>query len=232
MCGCRICSSCHRMKRRLHPGLSITRHTALSFTEDHFSVLIFHSTGFCQAGKDLRLSSLASDPLDVPPGFMLVGVKSPSLPETLLVCAVDRRFLPDERGRYALLGEGEDWNRKLVLLTKNQLKEENTECICAIQLCECRDTQKILFILYSFYCNNFFLFWYPQQVSQETVWAVERKVSAISQSSPITLTWSSTPSPRNRSTWSTICTETARACSSEELPSVGGEMVRGAHMLM
>uniref|UniRef100_A0A8C4IM31 Growth regulating estrogen receptor binding 1 n=1 Tax=Dicentrarchus labrax TaxID=13489 RepID=A0A8C4IM31_DICLA len=60
--------------------------------------------GFCQAGRDLRLSSLASDPLDVPPGFMLVGVKSPSLPENLLVCAVDRRFLPDERGHNALLG--------------------------------------------------------------------------------------------------------------------------------
>uniref|UniRef100_A0A3B5BGM7 Growth regulating estrogen receptor binding 1 n=1 Tax=Stegastes partitus TaxID=144197 RepID=A0A3B5BGM7_9TELE len=60
--------------------------------------------GFCQAGRDLRLSSLASDPLDVPPGFMLVGVKSPALPENLLVCAVDRRFLPDERGRNALLG--------------------------------------------------------------------------------------------------------------------------------
>lgn len=82
--------------------------TAYSFTENHFSILIFNSTGFCQAGRDLRLSSLASDPLDVPPGFMLVGVKSPSLPENLLVCAVDRRFLPDERGRYALLGEGED----------------------------------------------------------------------------------------------------------------------------
>lgn len=39
---------------------------------------------------------------------MLVGVKSPSLPETLLVCAVDRRFLPDERGRNALLGEAEN----------------------------------------------------------------------------------------------------------------------------
>uniref|UniRef100_A0A3Q4G3F5 GREB1 N-terminal domain-containing protein n=1 Tax=Neolamprologus brichardi TaxID=32507 RepID=A0A3Q4G3F5_NEOBR len=64
------------------------------------------TTDFCQAGKDLRLSSLASDPLDVPPGFMLVGVKSPSLPENLLVCAVDRRFLPDERGRYALLFSG------------------------------------------------------------------------------------------------------------------------------
>ncbi|XP_040925881.1 protein GREB1 [Betta splendens] len=60
--------------------------------------------GFCQAGRDLRLPSLALDPLDVPPGFMLVGVKSPSLPETLLVCAVDCRFLPDERGRNALLG--------------------------------------------------------------------------------------------------------------------------------
>ncbi|XP_068609614.1 protein GREB1 [Brachionichthys hirsutus] len=60
--------------------------------------------GFCQAGKDLRLSSLASDPLDVPTGFMLVGVRSPSLPENLLVCTVDRRFLPDERGRNALLG--------------------------------------------------------------------------------------------------------------------------------
>uniref|UniRef100_A0A3Q2E344 Growth regulating estrogen receptor binding 1 n=1 Tax=Cyprinodon variegatus TaxID=28743 RepID=A0A3Q2E344_CYPVA len=60
--------------------------------------------GFCQAGKDLRLSSLASVNLDVPPGFMLVGVKSPSLPDNLLVCAVDHRFLPDERGRNALLG--------------------------------------------------------------------------------------------------------------------------------
>ncbi|XP_026149596.1 LOW QUALITY PROTEIN: protein GREB1 [Mastacembelus armatus] len=60
--------------------------------------------GFCQAGRDVRLSSLALDPLDVPPGFTLVGVKSPSLPETMLVCAVDRRFLPDERGHNALLG--------------------------------------------------------------------------------------------------------------------------------
>ncbi|XP_061820315.1 protein GREB1 isoform X4 [Nerophis lumbriciformis] len=60
--------------------------------------------GFCQAGRDLRLSSLASDPLDVLPGFMLVGLKSPSLPDSLLVCAVDHRFLPDERGHNALLG--------------------------------------------------------------------------------------------------------------------------------
>ncbi|CAB1334992.1 unnamed protein product, partial [Coregonus sp. 'balchen'] len=59
---------------------------------------------FCQAGRDLRLSSLASEPLDVAPGFLLVGAKSPSAPDTLLVCAVDRRFLPDERGLNALLG--------------------------------------------------------------------------------------------------------------------------------
>ncbi|KAM8877777.1 LOW QUALITY PROTEIN: protein GREB1 [Synchiropus picturatus] len=60
--------------------------------------------GFCQAGGDLRLSSLGSQPLEVPLGFTLVGVRSPSLPETPLVCAVDCRFLPDERGRHALLG--------------------------------------------------------------------------------------------------------------------------------
>ncbi|XP_062864139.1 protein GREB1 [Trichomycterus rosablanca] len=60
--------------------------------------------GFCQAGKDLRLTTLATENLDVPPGFMLVGAKSPSIPDHILVCAVDRRFLPDERGRNALLG--------------------------------------------------------------------------------------------------------------------------------
>ncbi|XP_061670351.1 protein GREB1 isoform X3 [Syngnathoides biaculeatus] len=60
--------------------------------------------GFCQAGRDLRLSSLASDSLDVSPGFMLIGLKSPSLPDSLLVVAVDHRFLPDERGHNALLG--------------------------------------------------------------------------------------------------------------------------------
>ncbi|KAK2920365.1 protein GREB1 isoform X3 [Channa argus] len=72
--------------------------------------------GFCQAGRDLRLSSLALDPLDVPPGFMLIGVKSPSLSETLLVCAVDRRFLPDERGRNALLGETGHWEISFLFL--------------------------------------------------------------------------------------------------------------------
>ncbi|XP_031684978.1 protein GREB1 isoform X2 [Oncorhynchus kisutch] len=60
--------------------------------------------GFCQAGRDLRLSSLVSEPQDVPPGFQLVGALSAGAPDTLLVCAVDRRFLPDERGCNALLG--------------------------------------------------------------------------------------------------------------------------------
>uniref|UniRef100_A0AAY4ACH7 Protein GREB1 n=1 Tax=Denticeps clupeoides TaxID=299321 RepID=A0AAY4ACH7_9TELE len=60
--------------------------------------------GFCQAGKDLRLASIAPELLEVPPGFLLVGAKSPSIPDHILVCAVDRRFLPDERGRNALLG--------------------------------------------------------------------------------------------------------------------------------
>ncbi|KAK3545633.1 hypothetical protein QTP70_008545 [Hemibagrus guttatus] len=60
--------------------------------------------GFCQAGKDLRLVSMATEPIDVPSGFELVGAKSPSIPEHILVCAVDKRFLPDENGKNALLG--------------------------------------------------------------------------------------------------------------------------------
>ncbi|ELK13984.1 Protein GREB1 [Pteropus alecto] len=60
--------------------------------------------GFCQAGKDLRLVSVSSEPIDVPTGFLLVGAKSPSLPDHLLVCAVDKRFLPDDNGHNALLG--------------------------------------------------------------------------------------------------------------------------------
>ncbi|XP_012582818.1 PREDICTED: LOW QUALITY PROTEIN: protein GREB1 [Condylura cristata] len=60
--------------------------------------------GFCQAGKDLRLASISSEPLEVPAGFLLVGAKSPSLPDHLLVCAVDQRFLPDDNGHNALLG--------------------------------------------------------------------------------------------------------------------------------
>ncbi|XP_023417681.2 protein GREB1 isoform X2 [Cavia porcellus] len=60
--------------------------------------------GFCQAGKDLRLMSVCNEPLEVPAGFLLVGVKSPSLPDQLLVCAVDKRFLPDDSGHNALLG--------------------------------------------------------------------------------------------------------------------------------
>ncbi|XP_068196041.1 GREB1-like protein isoform X1 [Antennarius striatus] len=60
--------------------------------------------GFCQAGKDIRLVSIATEPIEVPAGFELVGAKSPSVPEHILVCAVDRRFLPDENGKNALLG--------------------------------------------------------------------------------------------------------------------------------
>ncbi|XP_015420429.1 PREDICTED: protein GREB1 [Myotis davidii] len=41
--------------------------------------------GFCQAGKDLRLVSICSEPIDVPAGFLLVGAKAPSLPGHLLV---------------------------------------------------------------------------------------------------------------------------------------------------
>uniref|UniRef100_A0A8C4RD23 GREB1 like retinoic acid receptor coactivator n=1 Tax=Eptatretus burgeri TaxID=7764 RepID=A0A8C4RD23_EPTBU len=60
--------------------------------------------GFCQAGKDLRLATLCRDQVEIPPGFLLVGAKTPSLTEHILVCAVDRRFLPDETGKQALLG--------------------------------------------------------------------------------------------------------------------------------
>ncbi|KAJ7340918.1 hypothetical protein JRQ81_004205 [Phrynocephalus forsythii] len=60
--------------------------------------------GFCQAGKDLRLASLSNEQIEVPSGFLLVGAKSPNVPGHLLVCAVDKRFLPDDHGRNALLG--------------------------------------------------------------------------------------------------------------------------------
>uniref|UniRef100_A0A8B9DEU4 GREB1 like retinoic acid receptor coactivator n=1 Tax=Anser cygnoides TaxID=8845 RepID=A0A8B9DEU4_ANSCY len=59
--------------------------------------------GFCQAGKDLRLVSLCMEQIDIPAGFLLVGAKSPNLPEHILVCAVDKRFLPDDHGKNALL---------------------------------------------------------------------------------------------------------------------------------
>ncbi|MEQ2201488.1 hypothetical protein XENOCAPTIV_013195 [Xenoophorus captivus] len=78
--------------------------------------------GFCQAGKDLRLVTIATEPIEVPSGFELVGAKSPSIPEHILVCAVDRRFLPDENGKNALLGQSallsSDGLSFLVLLVK------------------------------------------------------------------------------------------------------------------
>ncbi|XP_041109472.1 protein GREB1-like isoform X2 [Polyodon spathula] len=60
--------------------------------------------GFCQSGRDLRLSFISNEQMEVPLGFLLVGVKSPNLPDHLLVAVVDRRFLPDDNGRNALLG--------------------------------------------------------------------------------------------------------------------------------
>ncbi|EPY75608.1 hypothetical protein CB1_001616093 [Camelus ferus] len=66
--------------------------------------IVLIPVGFCQAGRDLRLVSISNEPIDVPAGFLLVGAKSPSLPDHLLVCAVDKRFLPDDNGHNALLG--------------------------------------------------------------------------------------------------------------------------------
>ncbi|OWK63315.1 Protein GREB1 [Lonchura striata] len=74
--------------------------------------------GFCQAGKDLRLVSISNEHIEVPSGFLLVGAKSPNLPDHLLVCAVDKRFLPDDNGRNALLG----------LSCINEVMAVTTEC--------------------------------------------------------------------------------------------------------
>uniref|UniRef100_A0A4W3J5R9 GREB1 like retinoic acid receptor coactivator n=1 Tax=Callorhinchus milii TaxID=7868 RepID=A0A4W3J5R9_CALMI len=60
--------------------------------------------GFCQAGKDLRLVALSMEQIEIPSGFVLVGAKSPNLHEHILICAVDKRFLPDDNGKNALLG--------------------------------------------------------------------------------------------------------------------------------
>ena len=61
-------------------------------------------TGFCQAGSDIRLTELSDKQIEVPKGFVLVGTKSPYLPENILVAAVDARFLPDPNTNLALLG--------------------------------------------------------------------------------------------------------------------------------
>ncbi|XP_041483730.1 GREB1-like protein isoform X2 [Lytechinus variegatus] len=60
--------------------------------------------GFCQAGSDIRLTELSDKQIEVPKGFVLVGTKSPYLPENILVAAVDARFLPDPNTNLALLG--------------------------------------------------------------------------------------------------------------------------------
>ncbi|KAI6071671.1 Protein GREB1 isoform X2 [Aix galericulata] len=76
--------------------------------------------GFCQAGKDLRLVSISNEHIEVPSGFLLVGAKSPNLPDHLLVCAVDKRFLPDDNGRNALLEFSNHINLKLTTQPKKQ----------------------------------------------------------------------------------------------------------------
>lgn len=172
--------------------------------------MLFLHLGFCQASRDLRLSSLASDLLEVPPGFVLVGVKSPSNTENVLVCAVDCRFLPDEQGRNALLGKCQHFKM-------SAFKAEES---CSSGIIEVQNMSS---------CNHTSLDMRSLQASQGSVWDVERKVSAISQSSPVTLTWRSARSPRNRSTWSTICTEITKVCLLKGLPSAGGELVSGSY---
>lgn len=71
----------------------------------HVITSLYFNLGYCQAGKDLRLVSLSAEQIDIPPGFVLVGAKSPNLPEHILICAVDKRFLPDDNGKNALLGK-------------------------------------------------------------------------------------------------------------------------------
>ncbi|XP_078613198.1 GREB1-like protein isoform X2 [Branchiostoma floridae x Branchiostoma japonicum] len=60
--------------------------------------------GYCQAGKDIRLTSLREVKLTLPEGFVLVGAKSPNLTNNILVAAVDARFLPNPKTNLALLG--------------------------------------------------------------------------------------------------------------------------------
>ncbi|XP_070556492.1 GREB1-like protein [Ptychodera flava] len=60
--------------------------------------------GFCQKGADIRLTELSDKQIDVQEGYVLVGTKSPYLPENILIAAVDKRFLPDPNTNLALLG--------------------------------------------------------------------------------------------------------------------------------
>lgn len=162
---------------------------------------------------------------------MLVGVKSPSNPENLLVCAVDRRFLPDEQGRNALLGESAGLEKEITFIFDAKhinVPELKTPLFLISSAYYYPATWLTVQLHKAFYFVQVVMDVYVciLQASQETALAVARKASAISQSFLTTLTWSSAHSPRNRSTWSTICTETTRACWSRGLPSAGGEMVR------
>lgn len=94
-----------KLLRRLKHKYYVSQMFSLICFDLKLNMTSLLSSGFCQAGKDLRLVSMATEPIEVPAGFELVGAKSPSVPEHILVCAVDRRFLPDENGKNALLGQ-------------------------------------------------------------------------------------------------------------------------------
>ncbi|XP_067887825.1 GREB1-like protein isoform X3 [Heterodontus francisci] len=83
--------------------LSESSSPPIAYMQKHVPEGSCTTDGFCQAGKDLRLVSLSTEQIDIPPGFVLVGAKSPNLPEHILICAVDKRFLPDDNGKNALL---------------------------------------------------------------------------------------------------------------------------------
>ncbi len=153
-----------------------------------YSISFFLPSGFCQAGKDIRLVSIATEPIEVPAGFELVGAKSPSVPEHILVCAVDRRFLPDENGKNALLGQSvpsvwassASFPAPVVNLCPSY---RGPEC----EYCESPQIITPFFLNYA-------------QVFQETVWAAGKRVLDTLLSFQTTSTWSYPPSPRSRST--------------------------------
>lgn len=147
------------------------------------------SSGFCQAGKDLRLVSMATEPIEVPAGFELVGAKSPSIPEHILVCAVDQRFLPDENGKNALLGQS------VPIIRDKSDRDKIAISIISGSRCDeraLRPDPAVNVILFLFGSNNsnltFCLGGFPLQVFQETALAAVKRVFDTSLSFQTTLT--------------------------------------------
>lgn len=157
------------------------------------------SSGFCQAGKDLRLVSMATEPIEVPAGFELVGAKSPSVPEHILVCAVDQRFLPDENGKNALLGQS------VLIIRDKSDRDEIAISIISGSRCDERTPRPdpagnvILFLLDLNY-SNLIWFGFPSQGFQETALVAVRRVFDTSLSFQTISTWSYPRSPKSRST--------------------------------